>query len=126
MARDLKLQSGKNYLPSYNWEIGMNDDVAYSDRSGYSTSVEAALSGIAADWDDMGGLEVGNQYDLDPMSEERSDTTFSQGVPRAKGKIGMMGVEGGASMQATQRTVGGKSVDLETPQTYNSIDVGKK
>jgi hypothetical protein len=74
----------------------------------------------------MGGLEVGNQYDLDPMSEERSETTFSMGVPRAKGFIGMSGAEGSTPMQPTQTTVGGKSVDLMEPQTYNDVGRIKK
>src|SRR5260370_31535168 len=115
------LQSGTSYLPKYNWEMGMNDDLAYEDRAGWQTSVAMLTGGVPMDWDDLGALEVGNQYDHDPMGEERSMATFSEGVPRAMGKIGMMSTES-APQQATDRTVGGKNVELETPHTHHTID----
>ena len=126
MAGKFGLKDGTEYLPKYNWETGMNDDLAYADRAGWQTSVAMLTGGQPMDWDDLGALEVGNQYDHDPMGEDRSMATFSEGVPRAKGMIGMMATESGGGMQETQRTVGGKSVNLETPQTYNRIDANKK
>ncbi len=119
------LKDGTSYLPKYNWELGMNDDLAYSDRAGFTTSVEMLCGGKGMEWDDLGSLEVGNQYDLDPMSEERSKTTFSDGVPMAMGHIGLMAAEGAPGMQMTESTVGGKSVNLKDPQTYNSIAANK-
>ena len=128
MATDMKLKSGKDYLPTYNWSVGMNDDVAYQDRAGWQTSVEMLTGGSPAEWDAYGGLEVGNQYDMDPMGEERDMTTFNDGAmgPQAHGHIGIMAGEGFTPMQPTQRTVGGKNVDLMAPQTYNDIGRIKK
>jgi hypothetical protein len=125
MAGKFNLKSGTEYLPKYNWELGMNDDLAYSDRAGWTTSTEMLCGGVGMEWDDLGALEVGNQYDLDPMSEERGKTTFSDGVPTAMGHIGIMAAEGAPGMQMTERTVGGKNVDLSSPQTYNKIDANK-
>jgi hypothetical protein len=120
------LKSGAEYLPAYNHEIGMNDDVAMSDRAGWTTSTEMLCGGRGEEYDMFGGLEVGNQYDLDVMGEDRSMTTFSSGTPEMKGKVGMMGMAGAPGMQSTQRTSGGKNVDLESPQTYSDIDQMKK
>jgi len=125
MAGKFGLKDGTEYLHKYNWETGMNDDLAYSDRAGWQTSVAMLTGGQPMDWDELGALEVGNQYDLDPMGEDRGKTTFSDSVPSAKGMIGMMATES-SGMQATDRTVGGKNVNLETPQTYNKIDANKK
>lgn len=125
MAGKFGLKDGTEYLPKYNWETGMNDDLAYSDRAGYQTSIAMLTGGQPMDWDDLGALEVGNQYDLDQMGETRGMTTFSDSVPRATGAQGMLGMEASASQQSTDRTVGGKSVNLSTPQTYNTIDANK-
>ncbi len=124
---DLKLKSGTEYLPAYNWEPGMNDDVMLSDRAGYTTSVEMLTGGAPHEWDMFGGPEVGNQYDLDPMGEERGMTTFSMDDPKANGHIGMMAAEGGASRDggSPAMTVGGKSTDL-APQTYNRVGLKQK
>ncbi len=126
MAKDLKLQDGTQYIVHYDWEPGMNDDVMMSDRAGFTTSVEMLTTGRPEDWGVFGGPEVGNQYDLDPMGEERGMTTFSRENPQAKGMIGMMATEGGGmdgGVKAT--TVGGKSTDL-APQTYNRIGMKSK
>jgi hypothetical protein len=128
MARKFGLQDGTSYLPKYNWGIGMNDDVAYNDRSGYTTSVEMVTGGQAADWYCFGGLEVGNQYDLDPMGEERQKTTFEESDegPEAMGHIGMLTTET-AGMQPTEALVGdGKRVDISSPQNYTSGTSMKK
>lgn len=128
MAADLKLKSGTDYLPRYNWEIGMNDDVAYSDRAGWTTSVEMLTGGRPENWEAFGGLEVGNQYDLDPMGEQRTMSTFSNDAegPAVSGHIGLMAAEGFTPMQPTQKTVGSKNVDLMEPQTYNDVGRIKK
>lgn len=119
MGMDTKLKSGWDYLPRYNWTPGMNDDLAYADRAGYNTSVEALTSGHPSDWGDFGSLEVGGPYEMDPMGEDREKMTFP--ASNAKGMIGMAATES-ASQQPTQKMVGdGKSVDIEDPQTYNSI-----
>jgi hypothetical protein len=125
---DFKLKAGTDYLPSYNWEIGMNDDLAYADRAGWETSVEMLTGGSAHDWDVFGGLEVGNQYDLDPMGEERAMTTFSKDDPKAKGHIGAAAAEGGAGMQDNANyvtTTGGKKM-ATGPQNYNAVGLSKK
>lgn len=120
------LKAGTDYLPSYNLEPGMNDELAYSDRAGWTTSTEMLCGGVSMGWGELGGLEVGPQYDLDVMGEERSMTTFSSSEPKAKGMIGEMATAGAPGMQSTQRTLGGKSVDLSEPQTYNSVGLSKK
>lgn len=120
------LKSGVDYLPHYNWEPGMNDDLAQSDRAGWTTSEAMLTGGQTMDWGALGSLEVGNCYDLDPMGEERKDTTFSHDDPSASGHIGIMGAEGAPGMQPTQTTSGGKSVDISSPQTYNKIDAYPK
>ena len=128
MAADFKLKAGTDYLPGYNWEIGMNDDLAYSDRAGWTTSVEMLTTGSPRDWDMFGGLEVGNNYDLDPMGEERHLATFSPSDPKAMGMIGKAGMEGGAGMQDNASyvtTTGGKKM-AEGPQNYNSVGMSKK
>lgn len=122
------LKDGTEYLPAYNWEIGMNDDLAYSDRAGWTTSVEAITGGVAHEMFMFGGLEVGNQYDLDPMGEERSMTTFSDGDPAAKGHVGMASLEVGAGMQDNANyvtTTGGKKM-ATGPQNYNRVGMSKK
>jgi hypothetical protein len=120
MARKFGLQAGTDYIVKYNWGYGMNDDVAYNDRSGFTTSVEMVTGGVAEDFAVFGSLEVGNQYDLDPMGEERSKTTFSEGDPMAMGMVGMLATEA-ASMQSTETMVGdGKKVDISSPQNYSS------
>ena len=128
MAGKFGMKDGSEYLPKYNWEIGMNDDLAYSDRAGWQTSTEMLTGGKPMDWLELSGLEVGpDPYENDPMGEDRTMMTFSTGVPNATGKIGLMGAEGGASMQAgASTTSGGKSVNLSTPQTYNKIDANKR
>lgn len=126
MAGKFGLKDGTEYLPRYNWGLGMNDDLAYADRAGWQTSVAMLTGGQPMDWDDLGALEVGNQYDLDPMGEDRGMTTFSDDVPRAMGHVGMMTAEGGAPMQAADTEVSGKRVNLSTPQTYNSVGAMKK
>jgi len=118
------MKSGTEYLPKYNWSPGMNDELQYSDRAGYTTSMEMLTGGVPEDWDMFSGPEVGNQYDLDPMSEERSMTTFSQTDPMAKGMIGMMATEGAPMQEGETRLEGpgGKKVNLSSPQTYNRVD----
>lgn len=124
MGMNTALKDGTMYLPKYNWDAGMNDDLAYADRAGYNTSVEMVTSGSPHDWGDFGTLEVGPPYEMDPMGEDRSMMTFP--AENAKGHIGMATTES-ASQQGTQRTVGGgKAVELEDPQTYNSIAISKK
>lgn len=118
MADSKHLKSGADYLDAYNWEPGMNDDLAYADRAGYQTSVEMLTTGRPEDWSMFGGPEVGNQYDLDPMGEERSMTTFSHGDPSAHGHIGVAGAEGAVSPQSTETTTGGKRV-ASAPQNYS-------
>ena len=128
MAGDFKLKDGTQYLAPFNWEIGMNDDLAYSDRAGWTTSVEMVTTGVPVDMFTLGGLEVGNNYDLDPMGEDRSMTTFNQNDPMAKGMIGMQGREVGAGMQDNASyvtTTGGKKM-AEGPQNYNSVGMSKK
>jgi hypothetical protein len=120
------MKAGTDYLPTYNWEPGMNDEVAYADRAGYNTSVTMLTEGVAADWGDFGSLEVApTNYEMDPMGEDRTMMTFPAG--KAMGHVGMMATEGSGGMQPTQRTVGGgKSVDISSPQNYNSIANLKK
>lgn len=125
---DFKLKDGTDYLPDYNWEIGMNDDLAYSDRAGWTTSVEMVTTGKPMAMFALGGLEVGNQYDLDPMGEEREMTTFSPDDPAAKGRIGMASMEVGAGMQdnaSYMTTTGGKRIAMG-PQNYNDVGMSKK
>jgi len=127
MAQSFKLQAGTDYLPTYNLEPGMNDELAYSDRAGWTTSVEMLTGGATMNWDELGGPEVGNQYDLDVMGEDRSMTTFSSGIPMAKGRIGEMSAAGAPGMQPTVSTTpGGKKVDLSAPQTYNDVGMKRK
>lgn len=120
------MKDGTEYLPKYTWTEGMNDDLAYSDRAGWTTSMEMLTGGVAHDWTDFGSLEVGNQYDLDAMGEERSMTTFAEGDgPMAKSHIGMMSMEDGAGMQdnanySTLSGPGGKKVAM-APQNYNNV-----
>jgi hypothetical protein len=113
--------SGADVLPKYNWDLGVNEDVMDSDRGGWVTSVEMLTGGQAYDWYCFGGLEVGNQYDMDPMGEERTETTFnsSDDGPQALGHVGMMAAGGGAGKQAgaVATDVGGKT-RREEPQTY--------
>ena len=126
---DFKLKSGVDYLPHYNWEIGMNDDLAYSDRAGWTTSVEMVTTGVPMEWFAFGGLEVGNQYDLDAMGETRKKTTFADNDPEADGDhIGMASLEVGAGMQDNAHyvtTTGGKKM-AEGPQNYNMVGSQKK
>lgn len=125
---DFKMKDGTQYLPKYNWEMGMNDDLCYEDRAGWETSMEMLTGGVAHEMFDYGSLEVGGQYELDPMGEERSHTTFSQGDPRAMGHIGMAAMEGGAGMQDGadyMTTTGGKRVAM-APQNYNSVGMKRK
>jgi len=121
MALKQGVQSGADVLPSYNWGLGMNEEVMDSDRGGWVTSVEMLTGGVAHDWYCFGGLEVGNQYDMDPMGEERDMTTFngSDDGPQALGNVGMMAAGGGAGKQAgaVVKEVGGKTM-REEPQTY--------
>jgi hypothetical protein len=121
-AFNMAMTSGDKYLPAYNWEPGMNDEVAYADRVTYATSVEMLTTGVAEDWGHFGSLEVGNPYDMDPMGEDRSLMTFP--ASDAKGMIGKMATAS-AGPQNTQTTVGGKSV-ASTPQTYNKVAVNKQ
>ncbi len=125
MAGPYGLKDGTEYLPKYNHEPGMNDEVAHSDRAGWQTSVAMLTGGVTMDFGDLGSLEVGGAYDLDPMGEERTMTTFSESDPRALGLIGQARTES-AGMQGTQTTVGGKRVNLSSPQTYNTVDQAKK
>lgn len=128
MAESFKLKSGVDYLPDYNWEIGMNDDLAYADRAGWETSVEMITGGSPHDWDMFGGLEVGGNYELDPMGEDRHMATFSQGDPKAMGRIGMASAEVGAGMQdnaSYMTTTGGKKIAMG-PQNYNSVGMSEK
>ncbi len=119
------LKSGKDYLPGYNWEPGMNDDLAYSDRAGWTTSLEMLTGGAAMDWGMFGSLEVApSQYEMDVMGEERGMGTFSASEPAAKGKIGMAEMEMSAGpSEGAVMTTGGKRVNLTSPQTYS--DVGR-
>lgn len=126
MAESFKLKDGTEYLPDYNMEPGMNDDLAYADRAGWQTSVAMLTGGQPMDWDQLGSLEVApSAYAMDPMGEDREMLTFG-GMPKAKGHIGEMASGSAGGMQPTQRTLGGKSVDLGAPQTYNNIAVNKK
>lgn len=129
MAKDFKLQSGVDYLERYDWEIGMNDDLAYSDRAGWTTSVEMVTTGSAQEWSAFGGLEVGNNYDLDAMGETRKKATFSDAEPTADGDhIGMVSAEVGAGMQDNASyvmTTGGKKMALGA-QNYNRVGMSKK
>lgn len=121
------LKDGTDYLEHYNWEPGMNDDLAYADRAGWQTSVAMLTGGCSEEYDLFGGPEVGNQYDLDPMGEERGMTTFSRDTPEAMDHIGMAGEEHGDGMQEGEvTTTGGKRVNLTSPQTYNRIAANKK
>lgn len=121
MALKQGMQSGADVLPKYNWDLGVNDEVMDSDRGGFVTSVEMITGGQAYDWDCFGGLEVGNQYDMDPMGEERDMTTFNSGEmgPQALGNVGMMAAGGSVGKQAgaVVKEVGGKTM-REEPQTY--------
>lgn len=114
--------SGDRYLPLYNWEMGMNDEVAYADRVTYATSVEMLTTGVARDWTDFGSLEVGHAYSLDPMGEERSMMTFPASA--AKGQVGMLATAG-AGPQNTVSTVGGKSI-ASAPQNYSRTPMMRK
>jgi hypothetical protein len=119
------MKAGTDYLPRYNWEPGMNDDVAYADRAGYNTSVTMLTEGVAADWGDFGSLEVApTNYEMDPMGEDRTMMTFPAG--KAMGHVGMMATEGSGGMQPTQSTSGGKRVDISSPQNYNQVANLKK
>lgn len=115
------MQSGADVLPKYNWDLGVNDEMMASDRGGWVTSTEMLTGGVAHDWYCFGGLEVGNQYDLDPMGEERTETTFNSAEdgPQALGSIGMLGAGGAPGSQegALVKTEGGKTM-REGPQTY--------
>lgn len=128
MAGKYELKSGAQYMPSYNWEPGMNDELSYEDRAGYTTSFEG-MNGIThhAFWGS--GPEVApSNYEMDPMGEERNMATFSADDPMAKGYIGMAGAEGGAGMQDNASyvtTTGGKKM-AEAPQNYNSVGMSKK
>ena len=113
--------SGADVLPKYNWDLGVNEEVMDSDRGGFVTSVNMITGGQAYDWDCFGGLEVGNQYDMDPMGEERTETTFNSSAdgPEAMGSVGMLGAQGGAGKQSgAVATIGGGKTVREEPQTY--------
>jgi hypothetical protein len=127
MAMDTKLKSGVDYLPSYNWAPGMNDDLAYADRAGYNTSVPMLTTGEPRDWNDFGSLEVGGMYDMDPMGEMRDDATFSETDPVAMGSIGKLGTEASGMQDGAVSEVGPGSKKMNlSPQTYNSVGLSKK
>jgi hypothetical protein len=128
MADKFHLEAGPKYLPVYNWQPGINGDLADADRAGFQTSVEAITGGIPMSLFALGGPEVGGQYDLDPMGEERGHTTFSHEDPRGPGFIGMLGLEESAGRQEGAhyvRTVSGKTTAL-APQNYNRLGYPKK
>ena len=120
------MKDGTEYLPHFNPEMGMNDDLAYADRAGWNTSVEMLTGGSPHDWTDFSSIEVGNPYDLDAMGEDRSDISYMDSM--AKGHIGGASMESGAGMQenaGAAMTTGGKSTHL-APQNYNSVGKMKK
>ena len=130
MAGKFGMKDGTEYLPEYNWTPGMNDDLAYADRAGWETSVAMLTGGVPQDWDMFGGPEVGNQYDLDPMSEARTMTTFSESDPKALDHIGMAAAEGATGMQENAAYVtltgpGGKK-SATAPQNYTNVGRMKK
>lgn len=120
------LKSGVEYLPKYNLEPGMNDDLAYEDRAGFCTSIEMLTTGSPQDWNDFSGPEVGNPYDMDPMGEERTMMTFGADS-KALGHIGEAATEAGGHQEGAgaATTTGGKSTHL-APQNYNRVGAMKR
>ena len=120
MAMKQGMQSGASVLPKYNWDLGVNEEMMERDRGGFTTDVAMLTGGVAHEWDAFGGLEVGNQYDMDPMGEERTETTFNSGEygPQALGSIGGAS-EGAAGSQPgpVVKLQGGKSMNT-APQNY--------
>jgi len=67
-------------------EPGMDESQAQMDREGFTTSVEMITGGVKKMVGDMSGPEVGNQYDLDPLGEERTDDlVYGPGTNPSKG-----------------------------------------
>jgi hypothetical protein len=120
MALKQGMQSGADVLPKYNWGLGMNEEMMDGDRGGWVTSTEMITGGQACEWDAFGGLEVGNQYDMDPMGEERTETTFNSGEygPQALGSVG--GASGGSAgkQPGPIASDGGKTFNT-APQNYS-------
>jgi hypothetical protein len=54
-------------------EPGMDEAQAQMDRQGFRTSVEMITGGVRKMVGEGTGPEVGNQYDVDPLGEERDD-----------------------------------------------------
>ena len=54
-------------------EPGMDEAQAQKDRQGFTTTVEMITGGMKKMVGDGTGPEVGNQYDTDPLGEERND-----------------------------------------------------
>lgn len=63
-------------------EPGMDDAQAAADRRGFRTTMEMVTgAGNVVATNDMGGPEVGNQYDADPMGEDYSAITYPSSEP---------------------------------------------
>lgn len=62
-------------------EPGMDEAGMSKDRAGWKTTIENVLGGTKADAFDGGSATVGNQYDNDPLGEERDDNTTYGGKP---------------------------------------------
>jgi len=63
-------------------EPGMDDAQAAADRKGFRTTTEMVTgAGMVVAMNDMGGPEVGNQYDADPMGEDYSAVTYPTSEP---------------------------------------------
>jgi hypothetical protein len=66
-------------------EPGMDEGQAQKDRAGFRTTVENLTGGTVMDAGDGGSAEVGNQYDTDPLGEERDDSlTYGSGTSPKK------------------------------------------
>lgn len=115
-------QSGADVLPKYNFDLGVNDEMMEHDRGGWTTSVAMITGGEAHEWDAFGGLEVGNQYSMDPMGEQRTEATFNSGEygPQPFGSLNSSGASGAAGKQeggAVVSAQGGRTMQ-GAPQTY--------
>ena len=98
-------------------EPGMDDPQAAADRRGFKTTMEMVTgAGMVVAMNDMGGPEVGNQYDVDPMGEDYSAVTY----PGSEPDWGAGNTMSPSAQQERTTTAGSKVASA--PQNYTTYN----
>jgi len=106
--------SGAKYIDSYRTDAGMDEAQERADAASYQSEPDYVVNGRAGYALAGGWTEVGSNYAMDPMGEERRNMSYEESS--ATGFIGKMGATS-VSRQPTRMLSGGGNV-ADTPQTY--------